>query len=112
MITAPHVDGEHTLRAIALDPDIEREIADALTQTPDGEFLAMDPERARALVDALKGQADHATGSGGRPVLLCSARVRRHLKRLIEQSVPNLAVCSYNEVMPGIQVETVGMVNA
>jgi len=104
MITAPHVDGEHTLRAIALDPDIEREIADALTQTPDGEFLAMDPERARALVDALKGQADHATGSGGRPVLLCSARVRRHLKRLIEQSVPNLAVCSYNEVMPGIQV--------
>jgi flagellar biosynthesis protein FlhA len=43
-------------------------------------------------------------------VLLCSARVRRHLRRLCEQSLPQLAICSYNEIMPGIGVETVGVV--
>jgi len=33
-----------------------------------------------------------------------------HLRRLAEQSIPQLAVCSYNEIAPGIRVETVGVV--
>ena len=111
-ITAPHVDAESTLRAIALDPQVEQEIADAITVTTDGEYLAMEPARAQALVRALTGQQDSAIARGRRPVLLCSARVRRHLRRLCEQSLPQLAVCSYNEIVPGIRVETIGVVDA
>src|ERR671916_128424 len=111
-ITAPHVDGESTLRAIALDPQVEQEIADAITVTTDGEYLAMEPARAQALVRALSGQQDSAIARGRRPILLCSARVRRHLRRLCEQTLPQLAVCSYNEIAPGIRVETIGVVDA
>ncbi len=111
-ITAPHVDAEATLRAISLDPQVEQEVADAITVTTDGEYLAMDPARAQALVHALSGQQDSAVARGRRPVLLCSARVRRHLRRLCEQSLPQLAVCSYNEIVPGIRVETIGVVDA
>jgi flagellar biosynthesis protein FlhA len=71
----------------------------------------MEPSRAQTLVSMLKEQMDSALAHGGRPVLLCSARVRRHLRRLCEQALPQLPVCSYNEVMPGIRVETVGVVN-
>jgi flagellar biosynthesis protein FlhA len=109
-ITAPHVDSEQRLRAIALDPAIEQEIAASITQTSDGEYLAMDPARAQALVSALRTQVEHAVARGSRPVLLCSARVRRHLRRLIEQAIPHLAVCSYNEIAPGITVETIGVI--
>jgi flagellar biosynthesis protein FlhA len=101
---------DRRLRAIALDPQIEQEVSESITQTSDGEYLAMEPSRAQALVTALKGQLDAGIGHGGRPVLLCSARVRRHLRRLCEQSLPQLAICSYNEIMPGIGVETVGVV--
>jgi flagellar biosynthesis protein FlhA len=111
-ITAPHVDAESTLRAIALDPQVEQEVADAITVTTDGEYLAMEPARAQSLVHALAGQLDAAIARGRRPVLLCSARVRRHLRRLCEQSIPQLAVCSYNEIVPGIRVETIGVVDA
>ena len=45
-------------------------------------------------------------------MLLCSARVRRHLRRLCEQRLPQLAVCSYNEIAPGIGVETTGVIGA
>jgi flagellar biosynthesis protein FlhA len=45
-------------------------------------------------------------------VLLCSARVRRHLRRLTEQRLPQLAVCSYNEISPGVTVETLAVVDA
>jgi flagellar biosynthesis protein FlhA len=109
-IVAPYLDPEGTLRAIALDPGLEQEVADTLVQTADGEFLAMDPARAAALLEACAAQVDAALASGGRPVLLCSARVRRHLRRLCEQRLPQLAVCSYNEIVAGVAVETIGVI--
>jgi flagellar biosynthesis protein FlhA len=111
-ITAPHLDAERKLRAISLDPMVEQEVSDSIAQTADGEYLVMEPSRAQMLVSHLKEHVDGSLAHGGRPVLLCSARVRRHLRRLCEQALPQLPVCSYNEVMPGIRVETVGVVNA
>jgi flagellar biosynthesis protein FlhA len=111
-ITAPHLDEQLRLQAITLDPEIEQEVSTSITQTTDGEYLAMDPPRAQAIVNALRAQVEHASGLGARPVLLCSARIRRHLRRLIAQAQPHLAVCSYNEISPGINVETIGVVHA
>jgi flagellar biosynthesis protein FlhA len=118
-ITAPHLDERLCLRAITLDPAIEQEVATSITQTTDGEYLAIDPPRAQAIVGALRAQVDYARthgtagGRGGRePVLLCSARVRRHLRRLIAQAQPHLPVCSYNEIAPGVNVETIGVIHA
>jgi flagellar biosynthesis protein FlhA len=111
-ITAPHLDEQLRLQAITLDPAIEQEVSTSITQTTDGEYLAMDPPRAQAIVSALRAQVEHATGLGARPVLLCSARIRRHLRRLIAQAQPHLAVCSYNEISPGINVETIGVIHA
>jgi flagellar biosynthesis protein FlhA len=112
-ITAPHLGADLTLRAITLDPAIEQEVATSITQTTDGEYLALDPARAQALLGAVRSQSEHAAARGGmRPVLLCSARVRRHLRRLVESAVPHLAVCSYNEISNGISVETVGVISA
>jgi flagellar biosynthesis protein FlhA len=111
-IVMPHVDGEQRLRAISLDPAIEQEISDSIAQTADGEYLAMEPTRAHALVRSLAAQAENAVARGGRPVVICSSRVRRHLRRLVEQTLPQLAVCAYNEIAPGISVETIGVVSA
>jgi flagellar biosynthesis protein FlhA len=111
-IVMPHVDNEHRLRAISLDPAIEQEISESIAQTADGEYLAMEPTRAHALVRSLAAQAEHAVARGGRPVVICSSRVRRHLRRLVEQTLPQLSVCAYNEIAPGISVETIGVVSA
>jgi len=113
-ITTPFIGADRKLRAITLDPMVEQEVAEAITATSDGEYLAMEPTRAQALVTALRDRTEgvSAQASASRPVLLCSARVRRHLRRLCEQTLPNLAVCSYNEIVPGIRVETVGVVEA
>jgi len=111
-ITAPHLDEQLRLQAITLDPAIEQEVSTSITQTTDGEYLAMEPPRAQAIVNALRAQVDHASALGARPVLLCSARIRRHLRRLIAQAQPHLAVCSYNEIAPGVNVETIGVIHA
>jgi flagellar biosynthesis protein FlhA len=111
-IVAPHLDAEMQLRAIALDPAVEQEVSDAIAQTADGEFLAMNPSRAQALVGALSSQVEHAVARGRRPVLVCSSRIRRHVRRLCEQALPQLSVCAYNEIAPGVSVETIGVVTA
>jgi flagellar biosynthesis protein FlhA len=111
-IVSPYLDAERTLRAITLDPGLEQEVSDAIAQTPDGEYLAMDPSRAQALVHQLSNHVEQAVTRGRRPVLICSSRVRRHLRRLCEQALPQLSVCAYNEIAPGIGVETIGVVTA
>jgi len=109
-ITAPYVDDEQTLRALSLDPALEHEVAEALMHTPEGEVLALDPQRAQELVGSLAAHVERLTGSGLRPVLVCSSRVRRHLWQLVEQAFPQLAVLSYTEIAPGIRVEAAGLV--
>ena len=65
-ITAPFLDHEGTLRVIALDPQLEQAMAEALVQTADGEFLAMDPNLAAMVVDSAAEQVEQAIG-GRRP---------------------------------------------
>jgi flagellar biosynthesis protein FlhA len=110
-ITSGFLDDMATLRAITLDPALEQEVVESLSLTTEGEFLAMDPNRAQALVQGLSGHVDRATASGLRPVLICSSRVRRHLRRLLENAFPQLPVITYNEIVSGVRVETTGMVS-
>src|SRR5262245_45215631 len=58
-ITSGYLDDEQTLRAISLDPSLEQEVAESLSQTPEGEFLAIDPSRAQALVGSLAGHVEY-----------------------------------------------------
>ena len=46
-----------------------------------------------------------------RPVILCSPRLRPHFKRFIERSFPDLAVLSYNEIVPQVKVQSIGMIS-
>jgi flagellar biosynthesis protein FlhA len=109
-ITASLLDGG-VLHAITLDPTLEHEVADSLAQTPEGELAAIDPDRAEALVDSVGREMERAAGSG-RPVLVCSSRIRRHLRRLVEHAFPQLPVIAYTEIVPGVRVEQTGLVNA
>jgi flagellar biosynthesis protein FlhA len=111
-ITAPHLEGGSALKVIALDPRIDQEMSESIMQTSDGEYLALEPSRAQGIVVRIRTMLEEATAHGMRPVVLCSARVRRHLARLMEQAVPHAAVCSYNEIAPGVRVETIGVVES
>src|SRR5437764_4668624 len=64
-ITAPFVSAERKLRAIALDPTVEQEVAESIAQTSDGEYLAMEPNRAQALVSTLRDKVDADAAHGG-----------------------------------------------
>ena len=95
---------------MTLDQSVETAIAEAIQRTDHGSFLAMDPQMVERIVQALSKHIETFVSLNSQPVVLSSAQVRIHFKRMIDRLVPNLAVLSYDEVMTSAQVQTVGVV--
>ncbi|MEX1022289.1 MAG: flagellar biosynthesis protein FlhA [Dehalococcoidia bacterium] len=98
------------LHAITLNPRLEQTLAQALTQTDNGMALVVSPDLLQRLMNRVATQMEHAAASGQQPVLLTSTRIRRPLRRLLERSLPALAVLSFAEVAREVDVEAVGQV--
>ena len=103
------VDETGTLRAITLDPEVDREIAESVARTEDGTTVTMDPARASALVENLSEQVELAQSMGAAPIVLCSGATRRHLKAMTAHAIPALTVLSYHEILPSVRVEPIGL---
>ncbi|MGI9859986.1 flagellar biosynthesis protein FlhA [Moorella naiadis] len=102
---------EGKLVALTLHPQLEQKISEAIQPTSQGSFPALAPEEVRGLLGQLGQAVEKATLGGGQPVLLCSARVRLPLRRLLQRSFPHLPILAYNELEPGLEVEAVEAVN-
>ncbi len=102
---------EGKLTAVTLHPALEQKLIDAIQPTSQGNFPALAPEVARELFSKL-GQAVEKAAMGGRqPVILCSARIRLPLRRLLQRSLPYVPIVAYSELEPGLEVEAVEAVN-
>ncbi|AGT31553.1 flagellar biosynthesis protein FlhA [Geobacillus genomosp. 3] len=98
------------LRVITFSGKAEKTIADAVQQTEHGRYLALDPERAQALVEAVAAALDRYPFAGQTPILLCSPAVRMYVRQLTERHFPTIPVLSYNELEADVEVQSVGMV--
>ena len=98
------------LRVLALDPAAEQVIRDALQQTPAGGPPAVPADWLGRLLRAAQAEVRRVAAQGVEPVVLCAPVIRLHLYRLLEAAVPQLVVVSYNELVPHLQVETVGVI--
>ena len=85
------------------DEDAARDLARPVARAGDRRVAHADAPTAstwrwsrparQALVEVARGPGRAArTRQGVRPVLVCSSRVRRHLRRLVEQALPQLPV--------------------
>lgn len=97
------------LPALTLAPEIEDQMAQGLSE--DGRMFSLSPVFVQNFLAVLNREVEQAIGAlGVQPVLLCSARIRLPIKRLIDRSLPQIAVLSYNEVGPSVRAVAVGTV--
>jgi flagellar biosynthesis protein FlhA len=92
------------VRAITLDPRLEQQIAQGIRQTPTETTLTMEPKLARHLVDALSKGIQQMIAAGHPPVVLCSPVIRLAFRRFFQSTFTELAVLSYNEVPPKVDI--------
>lgn len=110
-ICAGFVDEENILRVVTVDPKLEREILDAVTRAETGGYVPVPPERADLIAEKTAEALRPLVMSGQEAVVLTSAPSRRYFKRIVERRIPKVVVLSYNEVDPGVQVQSEGQVS-
>ena len=109
-IVQPLLGKDKNLYVLTLDPQIEQKILDSIQPSDYGTYLALDPSLMQELLLSLSREVEKMMLKGYNPVVVCAPLVRINLKRLSERQLPHLIVLSYNELVPGVQVQAVGMV--
>jgi flagellar biosynthesis protein FlhA len=102
--------GEGKIGVVSFDPQLEQSIANAIHKTERGNVLALEPNMAQKLIDRLIEVIKGSLASGYEVVLLTSSNVRSHVRRLIENALPQVAVLSYKEISSGVKIDSVGIV--
>jgi flagellar biosynthesis protein FlhA len=105
-----YVDDSDRLWCLTLDPALEDLINGHIERNERGTTNTMPPQTAQLVVQQIAAKATELTQTGRSAVVLCSPQIRSSLRRMIEGTLPHVAVLGYNEVVPQVQVEAVALV--
>ena len=104
--------GTGTLVVYLLDPQIEEAIRSSIKRTSAGTHLALEPDIAQEIVQAVKSECGHLPPSAQRPVILTAMDIRRYVRKLLEYEFnPAFAVVSYQELSPDLNIQPVARIS-
>jgi flagellar biosynthesis protein FlhA len=102
----------HRIVCVTLDPAFEDLISGYIDRSGAGTTLTMPAGVAnmvaRRVIEALRP----VTTAGHQPVVIASPQVRAQVRQILEPHLPTCAVLGYNEIVPGVEVESMGLVTA
>ena len=98
------------LSVITLENKVEDLLTKGIQHTEQGSYLSVDPQILELINMSIKKVTEKVIEQTIVPVILCSPVLRRHLKRAVENFAPTLTVISHAEVIPNIQIKSVGKV--
>jgi len=100
------------LHVLTLAPELERAIVSAVRSRDGAALLVNDVGQLDALLSNLANQAESMMGRNLLPVLLCPSQIRRHVRQLVQRSLPHITVLGINEVPTTAVVRAIGTVAA
>ncbi|MEQ8222789.1 MAG: flagellar biosynthesis protein FlhA [Candidatus Eremiobacterota bacterium] len=101
---------ERKIKVLTVDPDTEKTIEDGVVRTETASFINIDIEFGQHFISLVSEEVKNLKEKGIEPVIITSPSIRTYVKRLTQKSCPGLAVLSYNELAPGVDVTALGMV--
>jgi flagellar biosynthesis protein FlhA len=110
-ICETYTDKEGVITVVTIDPGLEEVMIGAIHQSEYGSFLALDPNVGERVLVQISSNMQNFRRMKLSAVILCSPRLRPHFKRFIERSFPDVAVLSYNEIVPQVKVQSIGMIS-
>jgi flagellar biosynthesis protein FlhA len=97
-------------KVVTLDSQVEDIILDSIRQSEQGSYAAIEPSIIQKIRNSLVKIINDLNMKGISPIVLTSPMVRVYFKRIIEDYISFLPVLSYNELEPGVEVQSVGTV--
>jgi flagellar biosynthesis protein FlhA len=109
-ICSLYTDHDGRLHVLTVDPALEQEISESIQHSPQGAYPSLSPDKTRQLFKSVSARSEEMALKGQTPVILVSSRIRLPLRRLLGRTLSQVAVLSYNEIVPGIEVQAAGVV--
>jgi flagellar biosynthesis protein FlhA len=109
-ITAKYTTPDGVLPLVNMTGGLEREMGEALQQTDEGSFLALEPGLAQMIINKLARASEKFGEIGQTPVLLAPAHLRPAVFNFVDRFAPGYAVISHNEVAPNTKVQSLGVI--
>ena len=109
-ITKPYQMPNGSLSAITLDPRLEQQLAQNVRQTSNELSLVMEPGLARHVLQSLSKTVQQMLAAGQPPLVICSPQLRLGFKRFFETTFAELAVLSYSEIPPRVEVQNAAVI--
>ncbi len=103
--------GSDTLFVYLLDPEIEDVIRGAIRRTSTGSFLSLDPTIAHDILDAIRREIADQPPTAQQPVIVTDMELRRFVRKMVELEFQNLAVLSYQELTPELNIQPIGRIS-
>lgn len=103
--------GSDTLFVYLLDPEIEDVIRGAIRRTSTGSFLSLDPTIAHEILDAIRREISDRPATSQQPVIVTDMELRRFTRKMVELEFENLAVLSYQELTPELNIQPIGRIS-
>ncbi len=101
---------ERTLHIIAIDPKVEQMLSESIQKSDFGSRIVMRPETTKKVTAAIRSFVEKGIQEGVQPVILLSTSLRLPFRRLVERSLPKLPVLSFSEVVPDMEVVSIGVI--
>ncbi len=108
----PDETGAMRMYCITMDPALEELIGGYIDRGPAGTSMSMPPHMANRIVKAVQSAAETLLASGHQLVVLASPSVRAQVKQILDPHMPQAAVLAYNEIVKGLDVESMGLVQS
>jgi flagellar biosynthesis protein FlhA len=107
MLVRPFVNAAGEIPAFFVDASIEQPLESSIEYNEHAGHMNLSPQRMRDMLDRFS----KAVGVSDTPmVVVTSAAARYFLRQLLENTSPNLAILSHNEIPTGVRVVSIGLI--
>ncbi|MEO0459642.1 MAG: type III secretion system export apparatus subunit SctV [Myxococcota bacterium] len=110
-ISHKYTRGGNTLVVYLLDPQIEETVRSSIQHTQSGSYLALEPEITQEILTAVRNEVGNLPPTAQNPVILTTMEIRRYFRKLVELEFPHLAVLSYQELSPDMNIQPIARIS-
>jgi flagellar biosynthesis protein FlhA len=111
-ITSKFTTPDGVLPLVSLTPQVERAMTEALQQTDEGSFLALEPGVAQMIINKLARASERFGEIGQSPILLAPGHLRAAVFNFVNRFAPGYSVISHHEIAANTKVQSLGVVGA
>ncbi|MGP1310358.1 MAG: flagellar biosynthesis protein FlhA [Phycisphaerales bacterium] len=98
------------LVCVTLDPALEDLVNAHVDRSGGATSINMPARTANAIARSVMDALTPVVNGGHSPVVIASPQVRAVVRQIVQPHLPNVVVLGYNEIVPEIEVESMGLV--